>query len=83
MIGAEPVIEKRRWLSPVWLLPLIALLLAGGFLYQQVLSRGQLIQINFARGNGILPGKTQFVIRGWPSAWCKSWSWLKMAARLR
>ena len=29
MIGAEPVIEKRRWLSPVWLLPFIALLLAG------------------------------------------------------
>jgi paraquat-inducible protein B len=31
MIGAEPVIEKHRWLSPVWLLPFIALLLAGGF----------------------------------------------------
>ncbi len=64
MIGAEPVIEKRRWLSPVWLLPLIALLLAGGFLYQQVLSRGQLIQINFAQGNGILPGKTQIRFQG-------------------
>lgn len=64
MIGAEPVIEKRRWLSPVWLLPLIALLLAGGFLYQQVLSRGQLIQINFAQGNGILPGKTQVRYQG-------------------
>lgn len=83
MIGAEPVIEKRRWLSPVWLLPLIALLLAGGFLYQQVLSRGQLIQINFAQGNGILPGKTQVRYQGWLSVWCRSWSWLKMAARLR
>ncbi|RQM72684.1 MCE family protein [Aeromonas jandaei] len=64
MIGAEPVIEKRRWLSPVWLLPLIALLLAGGFLYQQIASRGQLIQINFAQGNGILPGKTQIRYQG-------------------
>lgn len=64
MIGAESVIEKRRWLSPVWLLPLIALLLAGGFLYQQIASRGQLIQINFAQGNGILPGKTQIRYQG-------------------
>ncbi|MBW3805502.1 MCE family protein [Aeromonas jandaei] len=64
MIGVEPVIEKRRWLSPVWLLPLIALLLAGGFLYQQIASRGQLIQINFAQGNGILPGKTQIRYQG-------------------
>lgn len=64
MIGAEPVIEKRRWLSPVWLLPLIALLLAGGFLYQQVVSLGQVIQINFAQGNGILPGKTQIRYQG-------------------
>ena len=53
MVGAEPVIEKHRWLSPVWLLPFIALLLAGGFLYQQWTSSGQLIRINFAQGNGI------------------------------
>lgn len=64
MVGAEPVIAKRRWLSPVWLLPLIALLLAGGFLYQQIVSRGQLIQVNFAQGNGILPGKTQIRYQG-------------------
>ncbi|MGY3857916.1 MlaD family protein [Aeromonas intestinalis] len=64
MIGAEPVIEKHRWLSPVWLLPAIALLLAGGFLYQQWSNSGQLIRINFAQGNGILPGKTQLRYQG-------------------
>ena len=64
MVGAEPVIEKHRWLSPVWLLPFIALLLAGGFLYQQWTSSGQLIRINFAQGNGILPGKTQLRYQG-------------------
>lgn len=64
MIGAEPVIEKRRWLSPVWLLPFIALLLAVGFIYQQFASSGQLIRINFAQGNGILPGKTQLRYQG-------------------
>ncbi|MGU5818250.1 MlaD family protein [Aeromonas caviae] len=64
MVGAEPVIEKHRWLSPVWLLPFIALLLAGGFLYQQWTSSGQLIRINFAQGNGVLPGKTQLRYQG-------------------
>ncbi|WP_043760476.1 MlaD family protein [Aeromonas taiwanensis] len=64
MIGAEPVIKKHRWLSPVWLLPFIALLLAGGFLYQQWASSGQMIRINFAQGNGILPGKTQLRYQG-------------------
>ncbi|GJA56688.1 paraquat-inducible protein B [Aeromonas caviae] len=64
MVGAEPVIEKHRWLSPVWLLPFIALLLAGSFLYQQWTSSGQLIRINFAQGNGILPGKTQLRYQG-------------------
>lgn len=64
MIGAEPVIKKHRWLSPVWLLPCIALLLAVGFLYQQYQSTGQLVRINFEQGNGILPGKTQLRYQG-------------------
>ncbi|WP_111872728.1 MlaD family protein [Aeromonas bivalvium] len=64
MVGAEPVIKKHRWLSPVWLLPLIALLLAAGFLYQQYQNSGEQIRINFEQGNGILPGKTQLRYQG-------------------
>lgn len=64
MIGAEPVIRRHRWLSPVWLLPALAALLAGGFIYQQYQKAGQRIQINFEQGNGILPGKTQVRYQG-------------------
>lgn len=64
MIGAEPVVRRRRLISPVWLLPALALLLAIGFLYQQYQQAGQLIHINFEQGNGILPGKTQLRYQG-------------------
>ncbi|ENY72086.1 paraquat-inducible protein B [Aeromonas diversa CDC 2478-85] len=64
MIGAKPVVHRRRWLSPVWLLPALASLLAAGFLYQQYQHAGQLIQIDFEQGNGILPGKTQLRYQG-------------------
>ncbi|MBZ6065844.1 MlaD family protein [Aeromonas schubertii] len=64
MIGAKPVVHRRRWLSPVWLLPALAIMLATGFLYQQYQHAGQLIQIDFEQGNGILPGKTQLRYQG-------------------
>ncbi|WP_368166109.1 hypothetical protein, partial [Aeromonas sp. R9-1] len=64
MIGAKPVVHRRRWLSPVWLLPALAIMLATGFLYQQYQHAGQLVQIDFEQGNGILPGKTQLRYQG-------------------
>lgn len=64
MQGAEPVIRKHHRFSPIWLLPLLAILLAGSFLYQQFSQAGATIEIHFDKANGIIPNKTLVQYQG-------------------
>ncbi|GAA3529629.1 MlaD family protein [Zobellella aerophila] len=64
MQGAEPVIRKHHRFSPIWLLPLLAVLLAGSFLYQQFSQAGTTIEIHFDKANGIVPNKTLVQYQG-------------------
>jgi len=55
-IAAEP----PRWrLQFVWLVPLVAVLIAGGLAVQSIMQRGPTITISFATGDGIEAGKTK------------------------
>ena len=51
-----PEVKHSRWPSPIWLVPLISLLVAGWLLYDQLLQRDVQIEITFENGSGIKPG---------------------------
>ncbi|EKF73497.1 PqiB family protein [Alcanivorax hongdengensis A-11-3] len=51
-----PEVKHSRWPSPIWLVPLLSLLVAGWLLYDQLLQRDVQIVIRFDNGAGIKPG---------------------------
>ncbi|MCC4309216.1 MlaD family protein [Alcanivorax marinus] len=48
--------RNTRWPSPIWLVPLISIVLAGWLLYQEFLSSDQTVVITFEQGSGLKPG---------------------------
>tara|TARA_R110001599_G_scaffold60003_4_gene166722 strand:+ start:17465 stop:19786 length:2322 start_codon:yes stop_codon:yes gene_type:complete len=54
----------KRGLSAIWLLPLIALAVAGWLLYQNINKTGLSITVAFDNGSGISVGKTPIMYQG-------------------
>lgn len=61
-----PIIRKRRSLSPVWILPLVALCIGGWLLHTSMRDAGINITVHFEDATGINPGKTKVIARGIP-----------------
>ncbi len=59
-----PVIRKKRGISPIWILPLIALSIGGWLLYTSYRDAGIQITIHYPDAEGITPGKTQVMYKG-------------------
>ncbi|HYQ91086.1 MAG TPA: MlaD family protein, partial [Candidatus Competibacteraceae bacterium] len=59
----EAVIKKRRGISLVWLIPLVALLIGGWLAYKTISEKGSSITIAFKDGSGIEPGKTKIMYK--------------------
>ncbi|MEO1421256.1 MAG: MlaD family protein, partial [Pseudomonadota bacterium] len=55
---ATPQTTKRKMPSPIWLVPIFALLLAGSVAFTAVSERGPLVEIRFKSASGIEAGKT-------------------------
>lgn len=58
-----PAISRRRSVSAIWLLPLIALAISGWMAYQDWVNRGSLVSISFLTADGIEVGKTRIRVR--------------------
>ncbi|WP_448666232.1 PqiB family protein [Serratia plymuthica] len=54
----EPGVIRRRWPSPIWLVPVIALLIGASMLLHAWLAAGPEIAITFQTATGLEPGKT-------------------------
>ncbi|MBV1841366.1 PqiB family protein [Photobacterium ganghwense] len=61
----EPVnIKRDRGISPLWILPLLALMLAGWLIYQAVNDAGERIRIHFNDAAGLVAGRTTIRYQG-------------------
>lgn len=65
-MSEQPVIQKQRGISAVWILPILALCLCGWLLYTSYQNRGIEIIISFNDATGITPGKTRVMAKGIP-----------------
>jgi paraquat-inducible protein B len=55
----EPEIRRRRRLSPIWILPIVAVLVATWLGYTAFADKGPTITISFGTASGLEAGKTQ------------------------
>lgn len=54
------IAQRSKWRMPlVWLVPLVAVLIAGGLAVQSIMQKGPIITISFTTGEGIEAGKTK------------------------
>ncbi len=61
-----PEMKSRRGISPIWVLPIVALLIAGWIVYKSVVDAGINVIITFDNAQGIEKGKTRVIYRGIP-----------------
>ena len=60
----EARIKTKRRISPFWLLPIIALLIAGWLIWTTYEDRGTTVTIDFMSADGIVPGRTPVRYQG-------------------
>ncbi len=61
MVSTAP--SRRRLPSPIWLVPILALVVTLGIAWNAYNSRGKLIEVEFADATGITPGETSLKFR--------------------
>lgn len=57
-------IKEERGISPLWILPLLALCLGGWLVYSPLMEAGQRIQIYFEDAQGLMAGRTTIRYQG-------------------
>jgi paraquat-inducible protein B len=63
----RPIIKKMRWPFPlVWLVPVLAAILAGFYYREHLKSQGPEIVLKFKDADGLKPGQTEVLHRGVP-----------------
>ncbi len=61
--AADPVVRQRRRMSMVWLIPIVAALLAGFLLWRSWSQQGPTISLTFRSADGIEVGKTKVKLK--------------------
>ena len=61
---AQPKISTKRSISPVWILPIVALMIGLGLIIKSYLSAGIMITLQVKSAEGIEVGKTKVLYKG-------------------
>ena len=62
----KTIAKKKRMLSPIWILPLISLIVGGWLIYKSIQEEGVYITLNVDTAAGITAGKTRVLFKGIP-----------------
>lgn len=68
----RPLVRRHRGPSAVWILPLLAALIAGWLVYKSYSEAGTMIEVVFDSADGLEENKTQVIYRGLPSGTVRS-----------
>jgi paraquat-inducible protein B len=60
----KPIINKKKGFSPIWILPIVALLLGVGLILKSYLDAGIMITLRAPTAEGIDVGKTKVLYKG-------------------
>ena len=63
---AQSTVRKQRGISPLWTLPVLAIVICGWLLYKSFMEAGIEIVVYFDDASGITPEKTQVMSMGLP-----------------
>ncbi len=61
-----PVIKAKKGLSPIWILPLVALFIGAYLIYKDFQEAGIMITVQIKDANGLITGKTKVMYKGLP-----------------
>jgi len=56
-------VERRPWLSPIWAIPIVTVLIAGFLIWHEFDKRGPTITISFRSAEGLTAGQSQVRLR--------------------
>jgi len=62
----SPVVKTKKGLSPIWILPLLALCLGGWLLYKDYQESGFMVSVQIKDATGLTPNKTKVFYKGLP-----------------
>ncbi|WP_432696609.1 MlaD family protein [Marinobacterium sp. YM272] len=70
--ATRPRIRRHRGPSAVWILPLLAALIAGWLVFKSYNEAGVMVEVVFSSAEGLEENKTQVIYRGLPSGTVRS-----------
>ncbi len=59
-----PDVKKSRGISPLWLLPILTVILAGWLVFKAIQDAGERVQIYFSEASGLIAGRTTIRYQG-------------------
>ncbi|RJX72835.1 MCE family protein [Vibrio sinensis] len=60
----SPDVKRNKGISPLWILPILTMILAGWLVFKAIHDAGQRIQIHFSDAQGLIAGRTTIRYQG-------------------